>query len=94
MQPFLCISRQYNLFLTGYYLYKTHDWYFLFFSYFSGLKPNLTKSEIAGTGVLEEVQVTFCGMPCIDLNNDTLKVLGTNFSCNTKIKEENKIIIL
>ena len=27
---------------------------FLFFSYFSGLKPNLKKSEIAGIGVLPE----------------------------------------
>ena len=26
---------------------------FHFFSYFSGLKPNLTKSEIAGIGVLK-----------------------------------------
>ena len=33
-----------------------------FFSYFSGLKPNLTKSKIAGTGVLKGVQVAVCGM--------------------------------
>ena len=36
------------------------------FSYFSGLKPNLTKSEIENIGVLKEVQVTVCGMRCID----------------------------
>ena len=44
---------------------------FLFFSYFSGLKPNLTKSEIAGIGVLNGVQVAVHGMRCIDLYIDT-----------------------
>ena len=63
----------------------------LFFSNFSGLKPNLTKSEIAGNGVLKVVQVAVCGMRCIDLNNDTLKILGTRFSYNEKLIEE-KII--
>ena len=58
------------------------------FSYFSGLKPNLTKSEITGIGVLKEVQVAVCGMRCIDLNVDMLKILGTHFSYNEKLKEE------
>ena len=31
------------------------------FSLFSGLKPNLTKCEIAGIGALKRVQVTVCG---------------------------------
>ena len=44
---------------------------FEFCSYFSGLKLNLRKSEIASIGVLKGVQVTPCGMRCIDLNNDT-----------------------
>ena len=56
--------------------------------YFSGLKPNLTKSEIAGIGVLKGVQVAVCGMRYIDLNADTLKILGTHFSYNEKLKEE------
>ena len=50
-----------------------------FFSYFSGLKPNLTKSEIAGIESLKGVQVAVCGMHCIDLNNDALQILGTHF---------------
>ena len=50
-----------------------------FFSYFSGLKPNLTKSEIAGIEFLKGVQVAVCGMHCIDLNNDALQILGTHF---------------
>ena len=48
---------------------------FHFFSYFSGLKPNLKESEIAGIGVPKVVQVTVCGMRYIDLNVDTLKIL-------------------
>ena len=65
---------------------------FIFFPYFSGLKPNLTKSEIAGIGVLKGVQVAVCGMRCIDPNVDTLKILGTHFSYNEKLKEEKNFI--
>ena len=54
----------------------------------SGLKPNLTKSEIAGIGVLKVVQVAVCGMCCLGLNNDTLKILGTYCSYNEKLKEK------
>ena len=32
-----------------------------------------------------------CGMCCIDLNNSTLKILGTHFSYNEKLKEEKNI---
>ena len=32
-----------------------------------------------------------CGLRCIDLNNDTLQILGTHFSYNEKLKEEKKI---
>ena len=56
--------------------------------YFSGLKPNSTKSEIVGIGVLKGVQVAICGMRCTDLNIDALKILGTHFSYNEKLKEE------
>ena len=31
-----------------------------------------------------------CGMRCIDLNNDTLKILATHFAYNEKLKEEKK----
>ena len=63
---------------------------FDFLSYFSGLKPNLIKFEIAGKGV----QVTVCGVRCIDLNNlnnNTLKILGTNIFYNKKLKKEKTI---
>ena len=57
-------------------------------SYFSELKPNFTKCEVAGIKVLKGVSVAVCAMRCIDLNIDTLKILGTYFSYNEKLKEE------
>ena len=41
-----------------------------------------------GVGVLKGVQVTVCGMRCIDLNIDLIKILGIHFSYNKKLKEE------
>ena len=61
---------------------------FYLFSYFSGLKPNLKKIWNCGYWSSERVQVAVCGLRCIDLNNDTLKILGTHFSNNDKLKEE------
>ena len=58
------------------------------FSLFSGLKPNLTKCEIAGIGALKGVQVAVCGKRCIDICNEAIKILGTYFSYNSRIKEE------
>ena len=64
---------------------------FFFFRTFQ-VKPNLAKSEIAGIGVLKAVQMAVCGIRCIDLNiNNTLKILGTYFSYNKKLKDEKKI---
>ena len=54
---------------------------------FSRLKPNLSKCEITGIGVLKGVQVAVCSMRWVDLKNDTLKISGTHFSCNEKLKE-------
>ena len=58
----------YNFFFfKGYQFYKKYGWHFLFFSDSSGLKPNLSKYEITGIGVLKGVQVAVCGMSCVDL---------------------------
>ena len=61
---------------------------FHFFSYFSGLKPKLSKCEILGIGVLKGVQVAVYGMRCVNLKTDTLKILGIHFSYNEKLKDE------
>ena len=56
--------------------------------HFSGLKPNLTKCKIAGIEALKGVQLAVCGMKCIDLCNEAMKILGTYLSYNNTIKEE------
>ena len=63
---------------------------FLSFFIFFWIKAKLKKSEIAGIGDLKWVQVAVCSLRCIDLNNDTLKILGTHFSYNKKLKDEKK----
>ena len=54
---------------------------FDFFALFR-IKTKFKKSGIAGIGVLKGVEVVVCGMRWIDLNNDSLKILGTHFSYN------------
>ena len=49
---------------------------FKHFSQFSGLKPNKSKCEIAGISVLELVKVAICGMRCVNLHENTIKILG------------------
>ena len=46
---------------------------FCFFSYFSGLKPNFKKSELAVIRVLIGVQVAVCGLRCIDQKKQYIK---------------------
>ena len=58
------------------------------FSNISGLKPNKTKCETAGIGVLNGVQVALCGMKCVDLNNETVKILGVHFSYNKNLEQD------
>ena len=58
------------------------------FSNFSGLKPNKTKCETAGIGVLNGVQVALCDMKCVNLNNETVKILGVHFSYNKNLEQD------
>ena len=61
------------------------------FSDFLGLKPNTTKYEVAGIGVLKGVQVAVCGVKCIDLRNEAIKILVVYFSYNQKIKDHKNL---
>ena len=67
---------------------------FHIFSCFSGLRPNLSKGEIAGIGVLKGVKVAVCGIQCEDLVLDTIKILGTHFSYDEKLKEERNFCLI
>ena len=58
------------------------------FSLVSGLSLNTTKCEIAGTSTLKGVLVALCGMKCLNLTKETLKILGVHFSYNKKLEHE------
>ena len=64
------------------------------FSIFSGLKPNKSKCEIAGIGVLKGVSMELCGMEYIDLTKNSIKILGIHFSYNKKIKMKRTLLSL
>ena len=55
---------------------------FKHFSQFSGLKPKKSKCEIAGIAVLKGVKVALCGMRCVNLHEDTIKILEIHYSYN------------
>ena len=57
-------------------------------SEYSGLRLNTTKCEIAGLGVLKAVKMALCGMVCIDLTKETIKILGIHYSYNKHIQVE------
>ena len=58
------------------------------YSCFSGLKPNKSKCEIAGIGILKGVNVALCGMKCINLDKDTIKILGIHHSYNKNLEND------
>ena len=67
---------------------------FHIFSRFSGLRPNLSRCEIAGIGVWKGVKVAVCGIQFVDLLLDNIKILGMHFSYNKKIKEEKNFCLI
>ena len=67
---------------------------FHIFSRFSGLRPNLSKCETAGIGVLKGVKVGGCGIQCVDLVLDTIKILLTHFAYNENLKEERNFCLI
>ena len=63
-------------------------------SIYFGLKPKKSKCETAGINVLKGVSLELCGMECIDLTKNLVKVLGIHFSYNEKIEKEENFIKL
>ena len=58
------------------------------FSKFSRLRLNVTKGEIAGIGVMENVNVALCGMKNVDLTKKTIKILGVHISYTKTIQDD------
>ena len=59
---------------------------------FSGLKPNLSKCEITGIGVLKVVQVTACGMRCVDLKKWYIKTIRYSLLLQQKTERGKKLL--
>ena len=59
------------------------------FSNFAGLKPNKTKCDISGIGVLMNgVQIGLCRMKCVSFYNKIVKILGLHFSNNKDLEQD------
>lgn len=50
----------------------------------------MEKISLTSNKYFHETYVSVCSLDCIDLYNDTLNILGTNFSYNEKLIEEKK----
>ena len=55
---------------------------------FSGLRPNQSKCEIAGIGVLKDANVALCGLKSVNLTKERIKILGVHLSYNEKLQNE------
>ena len=61
-------------------------------SKYSGLKPNFSNCEIAGIGSLKWVEVAVCGIKCLNLKVNTIKILGIRISYNNKLNMGKKFL--
>ena len=64
------------------------------FFFYSVLKPNKSKCEIAGISVQKGVSMELCGMEYTDLTKNSVKLLGIYFSYNKKFENEENFIKL
>ena len=60
-----------------------------YFSSFMVLKLNLSKCEVARIGALKGVKVAICGIKCIDLTKEAIKILRVFFSYDRNLQREN-----
>ena len=60
-----------------------------YISFFTCLKPILYRYEEAGIGTLKGVKVVICGIKCIDLTKEAIKILGVLFSYDKYVQFEN-----
>ena len=71
-------------------LMKTFD----IFSTFSGLKTNNSECEIAGLVALKRIKFALCGMECIDLIFNAIKILGVYYSFDKNLENQENFINL
>ena len=56
------------------------------FHHFLGLKANIEKCEIAGIGSVKRVTEGVCGLKCVDLSDETIKLLAISLIKKFKCK--------
>ena len=71
-------------------LMKTFD----IFLTFSALKLNKSNCEIDGLAPVKGVKLALCGMECIDLIFNAVKILGDYYSCDKNSKNKENFINL
>ena len=52
------------------------------------LRHTMLKCEVAGIGSLKRVKIAVCGIKCIDLTTETIKILRVHFTYNQKLKTQ------
>ena len=60
---------------------ENRDMYFFLYTAYAGD----SKCEIAGIGSLKGVEVAVCGIKCVNLKVNTIKILGIHFSYYNKL---------
>ena len=65
---------------------------FKLFSDFLGFKPVTDKCKITGIGVPKGIQVAVCGMKCIDLRNEAMKILDIILLIQSENKRRTKFL--
>ena len=61
-------------------------------SQFSGLKVNRLKCEVSGIGVMKGVKMVLCGVVCVNLLTNAVKILGIGFPYNKNLENENNFL--
>ena len=56
------------------------------FYHFLGLKANIEKCEIAAIGSVKRVTEGVCGLKCVDLSDETIKLLAISLTKKFKCK--------
>ena len=65
---------------------------FQIFESWSSLTLNLNKSELCGIGVKKGVDLAFCGCKVINLDKETVKILGAHFSYNMSLVDSRNFV--
>ena len=65
------------------------------FKQFSSLKMNFETSDLCGIGAMKGVEGAFCGVKCLNLLSDSIKILGVYLSYSQSLyNDRNYLTVL